>query len=123
MFQPLAALTHPARRVPKATPSLPRIGAATDTVFRRDLSPNGRISDLRRRGETGGETPGIQLTLTPNRSRQEFRMRFGLPEMLVILFIVLLIFGANRLPGLAKGVGQSIKNFKDAVKEGDEKKP
>jgi len=50
-------------------------------------------------------------------------MRFGLPEMLVILFIVLLIFGANRLPGLAKGVGQSIKNFKDAVKEGDEKKP
>jgi sec-independent protein translocase protein TatA len=61
--------------------------------------------------------------LTPNRSRQEFRMRFGLPEMLVILFIVLLIFGANRLPGLAKGVGQSIKNFKDAVKEGDEKKP
>ncbi len=50
-------------------------------------------------------------------------MRFGLPEMLVVLFIVLLIFGANRLPDLAKGVGKSIKNFKDAVKEGDEKKP
>jgi len=52
-------------------------------------------------------------------------MRLGLPEMLVILFIVLLIFGANRLPDLAKGVGKSIKNFKDAVKdgEGDEKKP
>ena len=73
--------------------------------------------------DTGMSTPGIQLNLTPNRSRQEFRMRFGLPEMLVVLFIVLLIFGANRLPGLAKGVGQSIKNFKDAVKEGDEKKP
>ena len=50
-------------------------------------------------------------------------MRFGLPEMLVVLFIVLLIFGANRLPELAKGVGRSIKNFKDAVKDGDEKKP
>ena len=50
---------------------------------------------------------------------------FGLriPELLVILFIVLLIFGANRLPELAKGVGRSIKNFKDAVKESDEKKP
>lgn len=54
---------------------------------------------------------------------QEQRMRLGLPEMLVILFIVLLIFGANRLPDLAKGVGKSIKNFKDAVKEGEEKKP
>ena len=50
-------------------------------------------------------------------------MRLGLPELLVILFIVLLIFGANRLPDLAKGVGKSIKNFKDAVKEGEEKKP
>ena len=46
-----------------------------------------------------------------------------LPELLVILFIVILIFGANRLPDLAKGVGKSIRNFKDAVKEGDEKKP
>ena len=49
--------------------------------------------------------------------------RLGLPELLVILFIVVLIFGANRLPDLAKGIGKSIKNFKDAVKEGDEKKP
>ena len=51
-------------------------------------------------------------------------MRLGLPEMFVILFIVLLIFGANRLPDLAKGIGKSIKNFKEAVKEeDDEKKP
>jgi sec-independent protein translocase protein TatA len=49
-------------------------------------------------------------------------MRLGFTELLVILFIVLLIFGANRLPDLAKGVGKSIKNFKDAVKEEDEKK-
>jgi len=49
--------------------------------------------------------------------------RIGFPELLVVLFIVILIFGANRLPDLAKGVGKSIRNFKDAVKEGDEKKP
>jgi sec-independent protein translocase protein TatA len=49
-------------------------------------------------------------------------MRLGFPELLVILFIVLLIFGANRLPDLAKGMGKSIKNFKDAVKEGEEDK-
>jgi sec-independent protein translocase protein TatA len=49
---------------------------------------------------------------------------FGLrvPELLVILFIVLLIFGANRLPDLAKGIGKSIKNFKDASKEGADTK-
>jgi sec-independent protein translocase protein TatA len=53
-------------------------------------------------------------------------MRLGFPELMVILFIVLLIFGANRLPDLAKGMGKSIKNFKDAVREGEDdtqKKP
>jgi sec-independent protein translocase protein TatA len=44
-----------------------------------------------------------------------------LPELLVIMLIVLLIFGANRLPDLAKGVGKSIRNFKDAVKDSDNK--
>ena len=36
----------------------------------------------------------------------------GLPEMLIILAIVILIFGANRLPELGKGIGAGIKNFK-----------
>ena len=49
-------------------------------------------------------------------------MRLGIPELLVILFIVLLIFGANRLPDLAKGMGKSIKNFKDAVRDGEDEK-
>ena len=44
-------------------------------------------------------------------------MRFGIAELLVILFIVLLIFGANRLPALMGGIGRGIKNFKDASKE------
>ena len=42
----------------------------------------------------------------------------GLPEMLIILAIVILIFGANRLPELGKGIGAGIKNFKSSMKEG-----
>jgi sec-independent protein translocase protein TatA len=44
--------------------------------------------------------------------------RLGLPEMLVILFIVILIFGANRLPDVGRGIGRGIKNFKDSFKDG-----
>ena len=44
--------------------------------------------------------------------------RLGLPEMIVILFIVILIFGANRLPEIGRGIGKGIRNFKDATKEG-----
>lgn len=46
--------------------------------------------------------------------------RIGLPELLIILAIVVLIFGANRLPELGRGIGKGIKNFKDATKEGQE---
>ena len=49
-------------------------------------------------------------------------MRLGIPELLVILFIVLLIFGANRLPELGKGIGRGIRNFKEATKEGANEK-
>jgi sec-independent protein translocase protein TatA len=44
--------------------------------------------------------------------------RIGLPEMLVILLIVVLIFGANRLPEIGRGIGKGIRNFKDATKDG-----
>jgi sec-independent protein translocase protein TatA len=46
----------------------------------------------------------------------------GLPEMLIILAIVILIFGANRLPELGKGIGSGIKNFKSSMKENPEEK-
>ena len=45
--------------------------------------------------------------------------RLGLPEILVILAIVILIFGANRLPQLGKGLGQSIRNFKSGLSSGE----
>ena len=51
---------------------------------------------------------------------------FGLggPELIIILVILLLLFGGAKLPALAKGLGQSIKEFKNAAKEDpkDEKK-
>lgn len=42
----------------------------------------------------------------------------GLPELLIILFLIILIFGANRLPEIGRGIGRGIRNFKDATKEG-----
>ena len=46
--------------------------------------------------------------------------RLGLPEMLVILAIALLVFGPRKLPDLARGLGQAIRGFKHAVREGEE---
>ena len=43
----------------------------------------------------------------------------GLPEMVIILLIIILIFGASRLPEIGKGIGQGIKNFKGSVKDAD----
>lgn len=40
----------------------------------------------------------------------------GIPELLIILLIVLIIFGASKLPQLGKGLGQGLRNFKDSVK-------
>jgi sec-independent protein translocase protein TatA len=41
----------------------------------------------------------------------------GFPELIVVLLIVVVIFGANRLPGLGRGIGSAIKNFKDGIKD------
>jgi sec-independent protein translocase protein TatA len=46
----------------------------------------------------------------------------GVPELLIILLIVIIIFGANKLPQLGKGIGQGLRNFKDSVKS-DEPPP
>ena len=42
----------------------------------------------------------------------------GLPELGVILVIVIVIFGASRLPQLGKGLGEGIRNFKSSVRDG-----
>jgi sec-independent protein translocase protein TatA len=46
-------------------------------------------------------------------------MSLGMPELLVILVIIILIFGANRLAGLGKGLGQAIRGFKDEMSDQD----
>jgi sec-independent protein translocase protein TatA len=40
---------------------------------------------------------------------------FGGPELLLIMFVVLMLFGSDKLPGLAKGMGKSIREFKKAA--------
>jgi len=47
----------------------------------------------------------------------------GVPELLIILLIVIIIFGANKLPQLGKGIGQGLRNFKDSVKGEDPPAP
>lgn len=44
----------------------------------------------------------------------------GMPELLVILVIVILVFGVNKIPQLGKGLGEGIRNFKSAMKAGQE---
>ncbi len=44
--------------------------------------------------------------------------RIGLPEILLILLIVLLLFGARRLPEVGKALGKGIREFKGGLKEG-----
>ena len=47
----------------------------------------------------------------------------GIHELLVILFIIILIFGANRLPEIGRGIGKGIRNFTEATREGQNEKP
>ena len=46
----------------------------------------------------------------------------GFPELLVILGVAVLLFGGKKIPELAKGLGEGIRNFKNALK-GDPEKP
>lgn len=46
----------------------------------------------------------------------------GLPELLVIFAIILVVFGAGKLPQLGKGLGEGIANFRQGLKAPDEKK-
>lgn len=41
-----------------------------------------------------------------------------MPEMLIILLIIILLFGASRLPEIGRGLGKGIRNFKESVRDG-----
>ncbi|MBT8342878.1 MAG: twin-arginine translocase TatA/TatE family subunit [Desulfatitalea sp.] len=47
----------------------------------------------------------------------------GIPELIIILVIILIIFGAGKLPEIGGGLGKAISNFKSATKEQKNKTP
>jgi sec-independent protein translocase protein TatA len=49
-------------------------------------------------------------------------MGLGMPELLIIVLIILILFGARRIPELAKGLGEGIKNFKSGMSSDDSPK-
>ena len=46
----------------------------------------------------------------------------GMPELIIILVIIVIIFGAGKLPEIGSGIGKGIKNFKNATKDEDKEK-
>jgi sec-independent protein translocase protein TatA len=49
--------------------------------------------------------------------------KLGMGELIVILLIVVVLFGANRLPQLGKGLGEGIRSFKKSFGGDDDEKP
>jgi sec-independent protein translocase protein TatA len=48
-------------------------------------------------------------------------MRFGWLEILLVLLVVLLLFGGKRIPEMMRGLGRGAREFKEGLKEGNEK--
>ncbi len=46
----------------------------------------------------------------------------GMPELIIIIVVAVLLFGGKKIPELAKGLGEGIKNFKSSVKTEEENK-
>ncbi len=47
---------------------------------------------------------------------------FGVTEILIIVLIVVILFGGKKIPELFKGLGSGMKEFKKAIKDGDDDK-
>lgn len=46
-------------------------------------------------------------------------MPFGIPELIIIFLIIIVLFGASRLPQIGRGIGEGIRNLKKGLKEDD----
>ena len=76
--------------------------------------------DARFRGHDEKNTPTPQLNNSNSVILKENSMfGIGLPELTILLVIVLIVFGAGKLPAIGAGVGKSIRSFKNAVTESD----
>jgi sec-independent protein translocase protein TatA len=47
-------------------------------------------------------------------------MGLGIPELIVVILLIILMFGASRLPEIGRGLGKGIRNFKESTREGSE---
>src|SRR5439155_1179709 len=89
-----------------------RVGGGTPTRGTRGRESTLEAEAVRQFGRrVGGGAP------TRGNKRRGIMGRLGLPELLVILAIVIIIFGANRLPEIGRGIGSAIRNFKNETKD------
>jgi sec-independent protein translocase protein TatA len=56
----------------------------------------------------------VEFDIRPQRSEVEM-FGIGMPELIVILVIIMIIFGAGKLPEIGAGIGKGIRNFKRAT--------
>ena len=49
-----------------------------------------------------------------------FLQNIGMPELIIILVILVLLFGATKIPQIARSMGKSVNEFKKGMREGDE---
>jgi sec-independent protein translocase protein TatA len=47
----------------------------------------------------------------------------GVSELIIIFLIIIVLFGANRIPTIGRGLGEGIRNFKKGLKSGEEDEP